>query len=86
MTLTKSLISVTVVAVLLSACELNNSWKGAAICSGAGGVLGKATGIHKDKRIFIGSAIGAQAGAAVGPNMDTQEDAIPDELAGAAES
>jgi PBP1b-binding outer membrane lipoprotein LpoB len=31
MTLTKSLLSVTVVAVLLSGCEMNNTGKGAAI-------------------------------------------------------
>ncbi len=64
MTLSKSLLSVTVVAVLLSGCEMNNTGKGAAIGAAAGGVLGKATGNHKDKRIFIGAAIGALAGAA----------------------
>ena len=52
MTLTKSLLSVTVVAVLLSGCEMNNAGKGAAIGAAAGGVLGKATGNHKDKRYF----------------------------------
>ncbi|MCK8096403.1 OmpA family protein [Pseudoalteromonas sp. 1CM17D] len=82
MTLTKSLLSVTVVAVLLSGCEMNNTGKGAAIGAAAGGVLGKATGNHKDKRIFIGAAIGALAGAAVGDYMDKQEEAFRDELAG----
>ena len=82
MTLSKSLLSVTVVAVLLSGCEMNNSGKGAAIGAAAGGVLGKATGNHKDKRIFIGAAIGALAGAAVGDYMDKQEEAFRDELAG----
>ena len=82
MTLSKSLLSVTVVAVLLSGCEMNNTGKGAAIGAAAGGVLGKATGNHKDKRIFIGAAIGALAGAAVGDYMDKQEEAFRDELAG----
>lgn len=82
MTLSKSLLSVTVVAVLLSGCEMNNTDKGAAIGAAAGGVLGKATGNHKDKRIFIGAAIGALAGAAVGDYMDKQEEAFRDELAG----
>ena len=45
-------------------------------------MLGKATGNHKDKRIFIGAAIGALAGAAVGDYMDKQEEAFRDELAG----
>ena len=76
MTLTKSLLSVTVVAVLLSGCEMNNTGKGAAIGAAAGGILGKATGNHKDKRIFIGAAIGALAGAAVGDYMDKQEAAF----------
>lgn len=48
----------------------------------AGGVLGKATSNHKDKRFFIGAAIGALAGAAVGDYMDKQEEAFRDELAG----
>jgi outer membrane protein OmpA-like peptidoglycan-associated protein len=82
MTLSKSLLSATVVAVLLSGCEMNNTGKGAAIGAAAGGVLGKATGNHKDKRIFIGAAIGALAGAAVGDYMDKQEEAFRDELAG----
>ena len=82
MTLSKSLLSVTVVAVLLSGCEMNNTGKGAAIGAAAGGVLGKATGNHKDKRIFIGAAIGALAGAAAGDYMDKQEEAFRDELAG----
>ena len=82
MMLTKSLLSVTVVAVLLSGCEMNNTGKGAAIGAAAGGILGKATGNHKDKRIFIGAAIGALAGAAVGDYMDKQEAAFRDELAG----
>ncbi|MBB1387688.1 OmpA family protein [Pseudoalteromonas sp. SG45-5] len=82
MTLTKSLLSVTVVAVLLSGCEMNNAGKGAAIGAAAGGVLGKATSNHKDKRFFIGAAIGALAGAAVGDYMDKQEEAFRDELAG----
>ncbi|GAA81303.1 MULTISPECIES: OmpA family protein [Pseudoalteromonas] len=82
MTLTKSLLSVTVLAVLLSGCEMNNAGKGAAIGAAAGGVLGKATSNHKDKRFFIGAAIGALAGAAVGDYMDKQEEAFRDELAG----
>ncbi|MBH0039436.1 MULTISPECIES: OmpA family protein [unclassified Pseudoalteromonas] len=82
MTLTKSLLSVTVLAVLLSGCEMNNAGKGAAIGAAAGGVLGKATSNHKDKRFFIGAAIGALAGAAVGDYMDKQEAAFRDELAG----
>ena len=82
MMLTKSLLSVTVVAVLLSGCEMNNTGKGAAIGAAAGGILGKAKGNHKDKRIFIGAAIGALAGAAVGDYMDKQEAAFRDELAG----
>ncbi|WP_457934226.1 OmpA family protein [Pseudoalteromonas sp. SCSIO 43210] len=82
MTLTKSLLSVTVLAVLLSGCEMNNAGKGAAIGAAAGGVLGKATSNHKDKRFFIGAAIGALAGAAVGDYMDKQEKAFRDELAG----
>ena len=53
MTLTKSLLSVTVVAVLLSGCEMNNTGKGAAIGAAAGGVLGKATGNHKDKGTWV---------------------------------
>jgi outer membrane protein OmpA-like peptidoglycan-associated protein len=80
--LTKSLLSVTVVAVLLSGCEMNNTGKGAAIGAAAGGILGKATGNHKDKRIFIGAAIGALAGAAVGDYMDKQEQEFRDELSG----
>ncbi|KDC55356.1 OmpA family protein [Pseudoalteromonas sp. S3431] len=82
MTLTKSLLSATVLAVLLSGCEMNNAGKGAAIGAAAGGVLGKATSNHKDKRFFIGAAIGALAGAAVGDYMDKQEEAFRDELAG----
>ncbi|MBG9996524.1 OmpA family protein [Pseudoalteromonas sp. NZS127_1] len=82
MTLIKSLLSVTVLAVLLSGCEMNNAGKGAAIGAAAGGVLGKATSNHKDKRFFIGAAIGALAGAAVGDYMDKQEAAFRDELAG----
>ena len=82
MTLTKSLLSATVIAVLLSGCEMNNAGKGAAIGAAAGGVLGKATSNHKDKRFFIGAAIGALAGAAVGDYMDKQEEAFRDELAG----
>ncbi|KDC48921.1 OmpA family protein [Pseudoalteromonas fuliginea] len=82
MTLTKSLLSVTVLAVLFSGCEMNNAGKGAAIGAAAGGVLGKATSNHKDKRFFIGAAIGALAGAAVGDYMDKQEEAFRDELAG----
>ena len=82
MTLTKSLLSATVLAVLLSGCEMNNAGKGAAIGAAAGGVLGKATSNHKDKRFFIGAAIGALAGAAVGDYMDKQEKAFRDELAG----
>ena len=82
MTLTKSIISVTVVAVLLSGCEMTNTGKGAAIGAAAGGVLGKSTSNHKNKRAFIGAAIGALAGAAVGNYMDKQEEAFRDELAG----
>ena len=80
--LTKSLLSVTVVAVLLSGCEMNNTGKGAAIGAATGAVLGKATGNHKDKRLAIGAAVGAIAGAAIGNYMDKQEAAFNQELAG----
>jgi outer membrane protein OmpA-like peptidoglycan-associated protein len=82
MALTKSLLSVTIIAALLTGCETTNTGKGAAIGAAVGGVLGKATGNHKDKRIFIGAAIGALAGAAVGDYMDKQEAAFREELAG----
>ena len=65
MTLTKSLLSATIIGVLLTGCETNNTGTGAAIGAATGAVLGKATGDHDDKRIFIGAAIGALAGAAV---------------------
>lgn len=74
MTFTKSVLTVGVLAVLLTGCETTNTGKGAAIGAATGAVLGKATGDHDDKRIFIG--------AAVGDYMDKQEEAFRDELAG----
>ena len=82
MTFTKSVLTVGVLAVLLTGCETTNTGKGAAIGAATGAVLGKATGDHDDKRILIGAAIGALAGAAVGDYMDKQEEAFRDELAG----
>lgn len=81
MTLTKSLLGATIVAVLLTGCETTNTGAGAAIGAAAGGILGKATGDHDNKRAFIGAAIGALAGAAVGDYMDKQEEAFREELA-----
>lgn len=82
MSFSKSILTVGVLAVLLTGCETTNTGKGAAIGAATGAVLGKATGDHDDKRIFIGAAIGALAGAAVGDYMDKQEEAFRDELAG----
>ncbi|MGO2291421.1 MAG: OmpA family protein [Pseudoalteromonas sp.] len=82
MTLTKSILAASVVAVFLTGCQTNNTGMGAGIGAATGAVLGKATGDHDDKRIFIGAAIGALAGAAVGDYMDKQEAAFRDELAG----
>lgn len=69
----------------LSGCantEYSNTAKGAAIGAVVGGVAGKSTANHKDKRLVIGAAIGALAGAAVGSYMDKQEKALNDELRG----
>ncbi|MBB1506913.1 MAG: outer membrane protein OmpA-like peptidoglycan-associated protein [Pseudoalteromonas rhizosphaerae] len=82
MTLTKPLLTATIVGLLLTGCETTNTGMGAGIGAATGAVLGKATGDHDDKRIFIGAAIGALAGAAVGDYMDKQEAAFRDELAG----
>lgn len=65
MTLTKPLLTATIVGLLLTGCETTNTGMGAGIGAATGAVLGKATGDHDDKRIFIGAAIGALAGAAV---------------------
>ena len=70
MTLTKPLLTATIVGLLLTGCETTNTGMGAGIGAATGAVLGKATGDHDDKRIFIGAAIGALAGAAVGDYMD----------------
>jgi len=66
--------------LLLSACAMNNTGKGALIGAGSGALLGQAIG--KDtKGTLIGAAAGAAVGAGIGYYMDRQEAAVREALA-----
>lgn len=60
----------------------DNTTRGAAIGAVVGGVAGKATGNHKNKRVALGAVLGALSGAAIGRYMDNQEQALEEQLAG----
>ncbi|PLY02941.1 MAG: hypothetical protein C0624_07365 [Desulfuromonas sp.] len=66
--------------LLLSACAMNNTGKGALIGAGSGALLGQAIG--KDtKSTLIGAAAGAAVGSGIGYYMDRQEAAVREALA-----
>jgi len=66
--------------LMLSACAMNNTGKGALIGAGTGALLGQAIG--KDtKGTLIGAAAGAAVGTGIGYYMDRQEAAVRDALA-----
>lgn len=87
MKLQKALLATGLATMVLGGCAQlnlpdNNTSRGAAIGAVVGGVAGKATGNHKNKRIALGAVLGALGGAAIGRYMDNQQAALEQQLAG----
>lgn len=79
------LILIISISILLGACKMNKTQKGAAIGTASGGamgaVIGKATG-NTGMGAIIGAAVGGAAGAVIGHQMDKQAKEIEQSLPG----
>ncbi|GAC15274.1 OmpA family protein [Aliiglaciecola lipolytica] len=79
----KSIIAVSLSALIMSGCATNasNTQKGAGIGAVVGAIAGKGTGDNDKSRYVWGAALGALAGGAIGAYMDKQEEEFREELA-----